>query len=254
MKCLLGVIALSLFAVHAAAQSLPWTEDYGAPKNIQEIEPLNDLQYNWLYVLLFPAEIRNQYPNEAFKSFRVHLRDSYKKFPDPVLIEKKNLKLVDRIQGTMTYASIVKKKYVYDVLQGPQGEIIFNVRVHLKNATENDWAQFSEKIKEAQEIWNRDQIPVDFAYGFSFELVKDPKKAHFSVQVLDETRGPYDLFWGRNWTGMVIAHEVGHMMGLGDEYQTLSGTIDCYRPSLMCTAWTGSPHPHHYYFLLRRFL
>jgi M6 family metalloprotease-like protein len=109
-------------------------------------------------------------------------------------------------------------------------------------------------MREASLIWNQSAVVFDFPYSFLFEVVRDRSQAHFSVQVKDETRGPYDANWARDWNGKVIAHEVGHMLGLGDEYQTVSGQSDCYEPSLMCGVWSGSPMPHHYYFILRRLL
>lgn len=214
----------------------------------------NDEKYRWLYELLIPEEIRLSQPDESFKTFRVHLKDSNQSFPDPDLISAENLQINPQVQGTMTYVGFVRKKYRYDVLQAENGELILNVRVHLRDANDSDWVDFSEKMKVASDYWNSSRILMNFAYSFRFEVVRDRAKAHFSVKVLDTTRGPYDQFWGRDWTGNVVAHEVGHMLGLGDEYQTLTGVFDCYKPSLMCSAWNGGLMAHHYYFILRRFV
>ena len=86
------------------------------------------------------------------------------------------------------------------------------------------------------------------------ELVESRKDAHFSVKLQDKTRGPYDTYWGRRWTSVVVAHEIGHMLGLGDEYETLSGKSYCLRQSLMCSSWTGDLMPFHYYHILRRLI
>jgi hypothetical protein len=211
----------------------------------------DDNDYRWLYEILFPAEIREQLPEESFKSFRVHLKDSDGFFPNPSEITRAHLRTGLSIRGFITYG-IFRKKYNYDVTPNLDGSIELKVRVHLKNATEADWISFTDKVQLAQNLWNQSTYTTDFPYYFRFELVRNPAQVPFSVMVMDRTNGPYDQFWSRDWTPNVLAHEIGHMMGLGDEYQTLSGTFDCYRPSLMCTAWTGGWMPHHSYFVLRR--
>jgi hypothetical protein len=222
----------------------------------EPVQADNAEAYRWLYEKLIPEEIRLEQPAASFKSFRVHLEDSYQVFPDPDLIGAANLKPSPsaRIQGWMTYAGLFKKKYTHDVFQDASGQWVFNVRVRLKNGTPQDEVDFRAKIKAAEAMWNQYRPALDFQYRFQFDLVNDPAEAQYSVQVLDSTRGPYDQFWGRDWTAIVIAHEIGHMLGLGDEYQTLSSVTDCYKPSLMCDSWHGMLMEHHYYFILRRLL
>ncbi|MGZ5279983.1 MAG: hypothetical protein ACXWC9_08580, partial [Pseudobdellovibrionaceae bacterium] len=228
MKHLISTLMLSLLFVSFSSA------------HAESVQPFNDEAYRWLYEILIPEDIREIQPKETFKSFRVHLQDTDKVFPDPSVIRFQNLKQTERVQGMITYAGIVKKKYVYDVLKDASGALILNVRVHLKNATAADKIAFATKMANAQDFWNLHRPETDFAYSFQFDVVSESARAHYSVQVLDSTRGPYDQFWGRDWTDKTIAHELGHMLGLGDEYQTLSGVTDCYRPSLMCTSWTGT--------------
>ena len=91
-----------------------------------------------------------------------------------------------------------------------------------------------------------------FSYRFQFEVVEKREEAHYSVNVLDQTRGPYDQNWARNWSATTVAHELGHMLGIADEYQTLTSYQDCLKTSLMCSSANGSLMSHHYYFILRR--
>lgn len=231
--------------------SLPF---FSMNAHAEPVETYNAESYRWLYEQLIPEDIRLAQPAPSFKSFRVHLEDSYQVFPKPEMIQAANLKAPATVQGWMTYSGLFKKKYVHDVFQDASGGWVFNVRVRLKNGTAQDLADFRAKLKAAEGMWNQYRPAMDFQYRFQFDLVTDPAQAHYSVQVLDSTRGPYDQFWGRNWTEIVIAHEIGHMLGLGDEYQTLTSVTDCYEPSLMCGSWSGILMDYHYYFILRRLL
>ncbi|AGH96235.1 immune inhibitor A domain-containing protein [Pseudobdellovibrio exovorus] len=261
MKRLLVVLLAMMGTLSVQAQMLYESDELpelglssDAPVETQLIPPLSAEAHRWLYEILFTEADRRQQPKESFKSFYVHLEDTYKRFPHPEQLKASNLRLVNRVEGKIKYVSIVQKKYVYDVLKAQDGTLVLNVRVHLKNPQGTDVQDFRNKMTEAARIWNQRRVAADFNYVFKFDIVERVQDSHFSVNVMNETRGPYDTNWARNWTNVVIAHEVGHMLGLGDEYQTLSGKVDCMRTSLMCSSWTGSLQPHHYYFVLRRLM
>lgn len=211
-------------------------------------------EHRWLYEILFTPEDRTAQPAESFKSFYPHFMDSYQKYPHPDKLIKENLIFQDKIIGTMVYAVVVKKTYNYDILKAEDGTWVINVRVHLKDPAGDDLKNFEEKIKGAEKIWNDARLPFDFKYAFKFDVVENEADSLYSVNVLDSTRGPYDRQWGRDWSSTTIAHELGHMMGLADEYQTVSGKVDCLRSSLMCVSSSGKIQPHHFYFILRRFV
>ncbi len=215
-------------------------------------QEINAEDYRWLYEQIFSPQSRQDFPNESFKSFKVHLLDSYKVFIQPADIAFKNLKAIGQIQGQITYASVFKKTYRYHVSVSAQNELILKVRIHLKNPTAKDLIIFKGKLQQAENLWNYNKLKTNFNYSFKFEIVDQAINSDFSVTILDHTRGPYDTFWSRDWPPNVIAHEVGHMLGLGDEYETVTGKFDCLRASLMCSAWSGKHLGHEYYFVLRR--
>lgn len=235
-----------LFSLFFGAQV--WAQQSPVPPPIAE-------QHRWLYEILFTDLDRQNTPNESFKSFYVHMFDSYLEFTHPDNLASRNLKHIERVEGQLGYVNnAIKKRYVYDVYRTEDQTYVMNVRIHLKDPVGADFENFQRKIKQAEAVWNASRVQLDFKYAFHFELVTDIQQAHYAVNVFDQTRGPYDLNWGRNWSSTTVAHELGHMLGLGDEYQTLSGKVDCLRHSLMCVSGSGKLMEHHYYFVLRRLM
>lgn len=269
----MNLLRLPLLAVFLFTSPLFATKP-NAAQNIrdlihQEKVELQDIfeDHQDLFPVLMPDyAIKNNF-DETKKSFTVHFKDSFKNYPHPdffkaTSINSKYLQVnnpTQRISGSMKYVGVFSAKYTYDVTNS-KDVFIHQVRVHFKNPLGTDIADFSQKVKTAEKIWNEtfaknafaQQFGIDFAYQFEFSVVTDPKLAHFSVDVADKTRGPYYKEWARNWTAIAIAHEIGHMLGLGDEYQTLSGEDDCLDQSLMCQSWTGELMYHNYYHVLKR--
>lgn len=219
-----------------------------------QTESVDPEKYRWLYEQIIPSSDRAAEPDRAFKSFRVHLKDSNQYFPQPSQISIQNLNYKKTISGEITYIDFVPKKYNFDVLYDK--DITFKVKVFFFNPEGQDIQNFKNKFLQAEKIWNTNvsQMPVNFKYQFKFEVVGNYWDSHFAVLLWNETRGPYDTNWGRNWSGTTVAHELGHMMGLGDEYETISSESDCLSKSLMCSSFTGIPTQSHYYFILRRLI
>lgn len=221
----------------------------------QTIEAVNPEKYRWLYDLIMSEKDRSTQGDKAFKSFNVHLKDTYEIYPTPTQISGNHLNLKNSILGKITYVEFFPKKYNYDVIYSPNStDITLKVKVHFKNASGQDLENFKKKFILAEQIWNSNQVPMDFKYQFQFQVVNSSKEAHFSVLVLDDTRGPYDTSWNRNWKEKTIAHELGHMLGLGDEYETITSESFCLPHSLMCESNRATPMYHHYYFILRRLM
>lgn len=223
-------------------------------KNV-EINVYNSENYDWLFEKLIPEQDRIEHPEQSINSFKVHLEDSFHYFPDPGYLSGKHLNWRTKIVGELTYIGFVPKKYKYDVIYNLNSrQVTLSVKVFFINATENDLDIFKDRFSQAEKNWNSSLIPLDFKYSFQFEVVNDPFSAHFSVWLLDDTRGPYDLSWNRNWGAVSVAHELGHMLGLGDEYETLTSESNCLSSSIMCSSFYGAPMKAHYYFILRRLM
>ena len=94
---------------------------------------------------------------------------------------------------------------------------------------------------------------------FRFQLVDVSENPHITIPYLrdDYTPGPYFIQWSLNWPARTFAHEIGHVMGLNDEYPSTGiGPIACDEESVMCYNF-GSSHlqqikNHHIYVILRR--
>jgi hypothetical protein len=208
----------------------------------------------------------------------------YHEFENKLKNEKKSLKSVS---GKIRYVGFVPKKYRYDI-QVQDGVATAIVKVHF------DMKDFSLdvstakrmmdiKIADAQRYWNS-KTPA--RYQFKFSRVKNQRDAHFSVRLKRKfTRGPYDTRWSLDWSSETVAHELGHMMGLDDEYDQITGStlsdinrllisrtnrdhlstfsdrymfgyykaMKCDQDSLMCNSYNGDIRAWHLYSIFKRF-
>lgn len=123
---------------------------------------------------------------------------------------------------------------------------------------------------ETERYWNRDAeaFGVPVRYDFDFVLIDEANARGLRVDIempLSPTCGrtPYFQAMRSGWSMPIIAHEVGHVMGLLDEYEALSGLVSFYPK----TPFRGAERsrmgismkehtkilPLHHYLILRRY-
>lgn len=122
---------------------------------------------------------------------------------------------------------------------------------------------------EAEQDYNRDALAfgIPVTYDFHFELTENTSPQFVDMQLPLATncaRLPYFTGFHSAWSPPIVAHEIGHVMGLLDEYQPFSGLISLYpkTPYKGCeTSRMGLSmktdtrfYPIHHYLILRRFL
>ncbi len=124
--------------------------------------------------------------------------------------------------------------------------------------------------RDAERYYNRDaeRFGLPITYDFTFEPIDPGQAADGPVHLrlpLSTTCGrtPYFRWVRSGWSMPILAHEVGHMLGLLDEYEMLSGIVDLYPK----TPFQGAERsrfglsmkedtvvlPLHHYLVLRRY-
>ena len=129
-------------------------------------------------------------------------------------------------------------------------------------------ARWSE---EAERYWNRDAerfgLPVHYDFTFLPREDVGPGPEPFDLALPLSTtcgRTPYFMSIRSGWSMPVLAHEVGHLLGLVDEYEALSGITSLYPKTPFPGAETSRMglsmkedtilYPLHHYLVLRRYL
>ena len=169
------------------------------------------------------------------------------------------------INGKIRYIGILPHSYHYDLVKLPNGKVAVSVKIYLKTATADEKKKMRETLAKAEKLWN-DNNPLADKYQFQFQVVDDPARANYSVDLKRKaTRGPYDTRWSTTWDEKEVQHEVGHMMGIDDEYNQGVATLRpvywayhqdkyCNPASVMCDPFGVDPKPlkYHYYLIFRR--
>ena len=255
LKLLLNVFLFSLFTISfsSLATVAELHPDFYSASG--EDKAQFNKKYQWLYELIMPEEQRRNAPNATKRSFEVHLKDSKKIFPHPddLVTNKLSSSLPYKATGTITYSGIVNGRYKYDLYFDDDNVMVIEVRVHFKPEEQGLVEIMDLKIQQAEDKWNNTRIHFPISYRFKFSAERNRARSHFSVRLKKgKTRGPYFSNWTTRWSSNTVAHELGHMMGLGDEYRTITGKMDCLKTSIMCSNSRGFITYQHHYHILRR--
>jgi len=140
---------------------------------------------------------------------------------------------LDKYMGDGVYGQQVR----YDMLMRPDKTINIKLRVRLSGArnakTEASWE------KKCEEMWSQGGINLDIQW------VDSQEEAHKTVSVSRGSGRANSAHWYSEDDSLTVAHEVGHLLGLNDEYQDgndsdrLIGESD----SVMRVVW-GKPRPY----------
>jgi hypothetical protein len=122
--------------------------------------------------------------------------------------------------------------------------------------------------REAERYYDRDAaffgLPIDYDFTFVVQGDASPPLYDFAVPLAPTCgRTPYFTSFRSGWSLPIVAHEVGHVLGLLDEYEALSGIASFYpktpfpgaEVSRMGLSMRENTRvlPLHHYLILRRY-
>lgn len=136
----------------------------------------------------------------------------------------------------------------------------------LARATERTVAALLRRYsREAEAYWSRDAhaqgLPIDYDFDFKLAAEADPTRADTTLPLVPTCgRTPYFCSIRTGWSLPILAHEMGHFLGLLDEYEAFSGMLYPKTPfpgaevSRMGLSMREGTRvlPLHHYLVLRR--
>lgn len=130
------------------------------------------------------------------------------------------------VEGRIRYMGTIPKKYKYNV-KIENGIATLTVKIHFdKNSSEKSHDIIKRRLQAAEGYWNTSLNRYSSNFKVKFLKVEDKKDSFFSVKLVDKfTRGPYDTAWSTDWDNETVTHEIGHMLGLDDEYNNVGYSI-----------------------------
>lgn len=151
---------------------------------------------------------------------------------------------VHHIEGKRNYYGLLPKTYRYDIIESADENLLtVNVKMHFypsekyfklmvkSRGTEDAkyypeiselMREVSKNIQESEDLWNK-QAPE--GVRFKFEFVDSKISAHYSIKLVTFFGALYDKFISAPASTDILAHEVGHMMGLDDEYSAITSNV-----------------------------
>lgn len=171
------------------------------------------------------------------------------------------------IRGRLAHQTLVPLPYRYDAYVRNDGTTLIRIAIRFDGKQIND-TKVKKKVdtllQNTSRFWTS-KSPFPWL-KFRFDRVQNDSDAHFTVRFIKPRKAGTFYEWNENWTILRAAHEVGHMMGLLDEYNFLHefvydfgqddqsiGHYECDVGSIMCaTEKNSAPLPYHYYLILRR--
>jgi hypothetical protein len=206
---------------------------------------------------LAPAE---EPPGRVLRAVEDHLRDDFACLPPPALVFEGPFPLgTFRPRGSIEYLKWVRGFYSYEIA-ADAASVVVTVRVRFLGEQGGpvpaaDLRTIAATLEQAAALWNDGAPPpLKGRLRFRFEPALLPRDAMYSVRLTHEdVRSLYYYRWRVDSSAEAVAHEVGHMLGLNDEYDIVRNRSGrCPAGSLMCESSFGKPYPYHYYLILRR--